>query len=489
MATLLHTRCVTHLSAVDPLDVLEHLAGTFGGDMALLHSGTGRGQSVLGFGQLCTLSIDAQGVPSVCFPPALGTLLPPPNEDDPLGVLQHVIAAAPFDAPHPLVGWLGFISYDIGRTLEAIPSHAVDELRWPLLFWSLYANYLVFDQVAKTVAVFTVEEEARDPAGVVEMLEMVRSKAQCAAMKHAQRGPCPTEHGTQTRSGGAAPVIVEEQAAEAFCEKVRRVQEYISAGDIYQANLAQRWKVRTAESPVRTFRRLCKESPAHYAAYLRIKTPAGGQLVERHILSASPELFLTIADGRAVTRPIKGTRPRDLHDAGRDGALREELLASAKDQAELAMIVDLLRNDLGRVAQFGSVRVTEARAMEAHPTVWHTVATIEADLRRDVKLAEILAAVCPGGSITGAPKIRAMQIIEELEGFRRALYCGNIGVISPDARSMALNIASRTILMQEGMAYVYAGGGVVADSDPQLEYEETLHKAAAMFRALGINRK
>ena len=402
MLTVLHTRCVTHLSAVDPLDVLEHLAGTYEGDIALLHSGTGQGQSVLGFGRLCSLEVDGGGGYAVSVPRVLNDLASP-GDEHPLKVLEYLIDAARFEAPHPLVGWLGFISYDIGRTIEAVLARGADDMGWPLVSWRLFSNYLVFDHGAKTVAVFTVGEEARDPAGVVGMLEMVRSKAQCAAMKHAQRGSCLTEHGTHTRSGGAAPVIVEEQSAEAFCEKVRRVQEYISAGDIYQANLAQRWKVRTAESAEGIFRRLCGTSAASYAAYFRFegaseRPPAaeGGHSGVRYVLSASPELFLAIDGGHVVTRPIKGTRPRDAEDPARDAALRDELLGSEKDKAELAMIVDLLRNDLGRVAQFGSVRVTEARAMEAHPTVWHTVATIEAELRRDVKLAEILAAVCPG---------------------------------------------------------------------------------------------
>jgi para-aminobenzoate synthetase component 1 len=151
------------------------------------------------------------------------------------------------------------------------------------------------------------------------------------------------------------------------------------------------------------------------------------------------------------------------------------------------MIVDLLRNDLGRVSEFGSVQVAEPRTLEQHPTVWHTVATIQSKLRPDATLADLLRSTLPGGSITGAPKIRACQIINELEEFPRALYCGNIGVIGPRARSLALNIAIRTILMTGRHARIYAGAGIVADSDPALEYEETLHKAAAMLRALGVS--
>jgi anthranilate/para-aminobenzoate synthase component I len=276
---------------------------------------------------------------------------------------------------------------------------------------------------------------------------------------------------------------VDAISADAYRAKVERVKEYIAAGDIYQANLAQRWAVETSDSAEEIYRRLCRLSPAPYAGFSRF---VSGDGVERAVMSASPELFLNVGEGRVITRPIKGTRRRDVDDTARDEALRAELVASEKDKAELAMIVDLMRNDLGRVSEYGSVCVEAAREVEKHPTVWHTVATVSSRLKAGAGLADLLRAVCPGGSITGAPKIRAMQIIEELEGFRRGLYCGNIGAIGAEARTLTLNIAIRTILMQEGMARVFAGGGIVADSDAQAEYDETLVKAAAMLRALGV---
>jgi anthranilate/para-aminobenzoate synthase component I len=446
----------------DPLDALAALASSTATDITLLHSGVEQGLSLLGFDPLFRIVVDSTGRASV-FPSNFISL--PSIDRRPVEVLGQAVGSLPFVAPHPLIGWLGFISYDIGRTLEDIGCHTADELRWPLLSFTLFRHYLLFDNAASHPAAYTLG---------------VAPDAAPFPSHHFRTVPRFATPSTQAR-------LIEVQRRDEYLGKIRRVQEYIGAGDIYQANLAQRWVVETPDAPHDIFRRLCAASPAPYGAFMRFTDDVG----TRHVLSASPELFVTVDEGRVVTRPIKGTRPRDLADASRDERLKNDLLSSAKDHAELAMIVDLLRNDLGRVSRFGSVRVAQPRTLEQHPTVWHTSSTIESELRADATLADILAAVCPGGSITGAPKIRAMQILEELEGFRRDLYCGNIGVIGPaiaggGGPSLALNIAIRTMLMQNGRAYLYAGGGIVADSDPMLEYQETHHKAAALFRALGI---
>ena len=217
-------------------------------------------------------------------------------------------------------------------------------------------------------------------------------------------------------------------------------------------------------------------NPAPFAAYLN--------LPEVRVMSASPERFLHFDQHtrRVQTRPIKGTRPRGK-TAGEDRRLARELLESEKDRAENVMIVDLERNDLGRVAEIGSVRVTELAVLEPLPTVFHLTSTVEATLREDRDLVDLLLATFPGGSITGAPKIRAMEIIDELEPTARSVYTGAIGYIGFDG-SMDLNIAIRTILVKDGRAYFQAGGGIVADSDPELEYQETLHKASALVEAL-----
>jgi para-aminobenzoate synthetase component 1 len=257
---------------------------------------------------------------------------------------------------------------------------------------------------------------------------------------------------------------------------VQRVRDYIYAGDVYQVNLSQRFQVPLAESGFDTYLRLRSKNPAPFAAYIN--------LPEVQVLSASPERFLRFEPGnrRVETRPIKGTRPRG-RTIGEDEALARELLESAKDRAENVMIVDLERNDLGRVAEIGSVRVSELTSLETLPTVFHLTSTVEATLRQDRDPIDLLVATFPGGSITGAPKIRAMEIIDELEPTARSVYTGAIGYMGFEG-SMDLNIAIRTILVSGGTAYFQAGGGIVADSDPEMEYQETLYKARALSDAL-----
>jgi para-aminobenzoate synthetase component 1 len=251
---------------------------------------------------------------------------------------------------------------------------------------------------------------------------------------------------------------------------VARAIEYIRGGDVFQVNLSQRLAISGAESPSSIFQRVLSNGGARHGALLDFGDVA--------LVSESPELFFRVTpDRRIITRPIKGTRPLA---PGMDIELRN----STKDQAELAMIVDLERNDLGRICQVGSVKVVKPREIEEHPTVYHGVATIEGLLRPEITFVDILAATFPSGSVTGAPKIRAMQIIDELEPVRRGPYCGAIGYIAADG-SMEFSVAIRTMVIKDGRAYVPVGGGIVADSDPGAEYEETLVKAKAMLAALG----
>ncbi|MGB7161337.1 MAG: anthranilate synthase component I family protein [Tepidisphaeraceae bacterium] len=251
---------------------------------------------------------------------------------------------------------------------------------------------------------------------------------------------------------------------------VRRSIEYIAAGDVFQVNLSQRFTAGLRVQPAYIYQWLVRNAPARYGAYLNY--------ADYCIISNSPELLLRIDGRRITTRPIKGTRP--LGDR-----MADELLASAKDAAELNMIVDLERNDLGRVCETGTVRVTEPRHIEQHPTVYHGVATIEGTLRPEVTFVDVLRATFPGGSVTGAPKIRATQIIDELEPVRRGPYCGAIGYVAKGG-ACEFNLAIRTMTIKDGLVHIPVGGGIVADSDPSAEYEETLVKARAMFEALGI---
>ena len=328
--------------------------------------------------------------------------------------------------------WVGFLSYDLGRLFETVPVRAVDDLGLPLFRFSLqYAGVMDIPH--------GLHRDATEPLG--------------------------REH------GGLRSTFTRD----AYLAAVARALDYIAAGDVFQVNLSQRFRAPLREHPAAVYARLRRQSPAWYGACLAYDDFA--------LLSNSPELFLRVepTDGgkrRVVTRPIKGTRPRA---EGMDDQLR----ASVKDQAELNMIVDLERNDLGRVCEIGSVRVTEPRSVEAHPTVYHGVATVGGTLRDDVTFVDLLRATFPGGSVTGAPKIRAMEIIEELEPVRRGPYCGAIGYLAADG-SLELNVAIRTMTVKDGFVYIPVGGGIVADSDPAAEYEETLVKARAMFAALGI---
>jgi para-aminobenzoate synthetase component 1 len=328
----------------------------------------------------------------------------------------------------------GYFAYDLKRHVERLPNTVHDDLGLPECHLAFYER-------------------------------VDRFEARALAVDKPRRSPLAEE---------AAPSS--NFTRDEYEAAVERALDYIYAGDIYQVNLSQRFSAPVEDDPFSAYLRLRAGNPAPFAAYLR--------LPEADILSASPELFLRYDPScrRIITRPIKGTRPRG-RSTGEDEALRRELLASAKDRAENVMIVDLERNDLGRVAEIGSVRVTELAQLEAFPTVFHLTSQVEARLREDRDTVDLLLAAFPGGSITGAPKIRAMEIIDELEPTARSVYTGAIGRIGFDG-SVDLNIAIRTIIARDGTAYFQAGGGIVADSMAALEYEETLHKASALRRAL-----
>ncbi|MGA2583697.1 MAG: anthranilate synthase component I family protein, partial [Tepidisphaeraceae bacterium] len=285
-------------------------------------------------------------------------------------------------------------------------------------------------------------------------------------------GITPTLALPRSTGGGDKAPLRSNFSREQYLAAVDRVLNYISAGDVFQVNLAQRFTAGLTTHPANIYRDLIRQSPALYGAYLGFGDFA--------LISNSPELFLHVTpDRRIITRPIKGTRPIGP-------GMEEQLRDSIKDQAELNMIIDLERNDLGRVCEIGSVRVTQPRIIESHPTVYHGVATIEGRLRADVGFVDLLAAMFPGGSVTGAPKIRAMQIIDELEPHRRGPYCGAIGWLDSTGE-IQFNVAIRTMIAKSGQIHIPVGGGIVADSDPMEEYEETLVKAKAMFDAVGIS--
>lgn len=314
-------------------------------------------------------------------------------------------------------------------------------------------------------------------------------------------GYCPQwqEIEVNPESGMRSPASGEQAACEAnftrgeYEAAVRRVIDYIAAGDVFQVNLAQRLSAKFAGHPRELYERLVAVSPAWYGAYLEcgMRDAERGIAPQRALLSTSPELFLEVHGRDVITRPIKGTRPNA--EPRNPQPTIDELLRSEKDLAELNMIVDLMRNDLGKVCDYGSVKVKNPREIETHPTVHHGVATITGRLHRSMDTVDLLKATLPGGSITGAPKVRAMQVINELEPHARGPYCGCIGYLSKN--HACLNIAIRTMLLTADLAPADrapryqvdfgVGGGVVADSDPADEYDETLTKARAMLAALG----
>lgn len=383
-------------------------------------------------------------------------------------VAQYPLISAA-ETPMPLPGgWIGWFGYESGLCIESLVSDKPLALSQPLARFSLYDATAVYDHDHEQWFAAAVEWPMpfalRRPS-VGARLAGVRARLARAGARDASvwpDAPVPTGVSIDFPDG-------------LYLKAAARSLEYIAAGDVYQVNLARRYRLRTTADSLSVYRRLRRESPAPYAAYL-----AWGQSA---VMSSSPELFLELRGDRVVTRPIKGTRARGAGPEA-DAVLRHELSTSQKDRAELNMIVDLLRNDLGRVCCYGSIRVVSSGDIETHPTVFHRVATIEGRLGAGRDWLDLLLATFPGGSVTGAPKIRAMQIIDELEPSPRGAYCGALGVIGLDGR-MTLNLAIRTMVQRRDELTIHAGGGIVADSTPESELAEIEVKSAAMLRAAG----
>ena len=378
-------------------------------------------------------------------------------------LLTGAAAPRPTDSPLPFHGgWIGWFAYDLGRHIERLPSRARSDPATPDFVLGEYDLALVEDRMERRLY---LSGACRGAPGRPRWEKRVARalRVLCAGSRGGE--------GAVAVATAPRPALARDQ----YRRNVERVLAYIRAGDIYQANFAYHFES-TVRGPSRDlYRRLRAASPAPYGAMLAL--PGGPEL-----LSISPELFLRRCGERVVTRPIKGTRPR-ARDARHDAALHDALLHSEKECAELLMIVDLLRNDLGRVARVGSVRVERQRDLVAHPTVHHAVATIAAEVDRSVDAAALLAATLPGGSVTGAPKIRAMEILDELEDVRRGAYTGVAGYLGYDG-DLCLNILIRTLTRCGNAVRFHVGGAIVADSDPDAEYAETLAKARALIGAL-----
>lgn len=414
----------------------------------------------------------------------------PLDSVDALGVLKakldahHVIPIN--DLPPFQGGAAGLLSYDLGRQLEDLPSPRWDEFRTPALAVGLYDVVLAFDHVLEKSWIISQGLPERDPTRRRD-----RAASRIREFRDRLRRSQTAEESYQVKGGNHHPALPRAEIApqfgvgnlagltsnfsrEGYLQRVERAIEYIFAGDIFQVNLAQRLLYPADDDPVSLYLRLRERNPATFAGYFDL---GGCQLA-----SASPERFLQVSDGHVEARPIKGTRGRTASPEA-DLFAGDDLQASEKDRAENVMIVDLMRNDLSRVCQTDSVYVADLCRLETYEYVRHLVSEVRGTLTDDVSPIDLLQATFPGGSITGAPKIRAMEIIAELEQTARGAYCGCLGYLGFDG-TMDTNILIRTFTCSRGWWQAPVGGGIVAQSVPRLEYEETWHKAEGLLRAL-----
>jgi para-aminobenzoate synthetase component 1 len=428
------------------------------------------------------------------------------NPFDTIGKLLVVYKLDHCPAPVPFLGGaVGYFSYDLCHFIERLPSTAIDNLKLPESYFAFYDTIVAFDHLEKkTYLVATgfpeMEEGQRLKRARMRLEEMkgwlcpshsvIASEAKqsrvgdCGACSERERGISPsllrlrlaTATAPRNDKQNKEIMIKSNFTHEEYMKAVNRVREYIAAGDVFQVNLSQRFEADLKIPPYELYKRLRIVNPAPFASYINFPGVA--------IVSASPERFLKVQSDLVETRPIKGTRPRG-RDSVEDERLAQELIHSAKDRAENVMIVDLERNDLGRVCHYGTVNVTELAILETFPTVFHLTSTVMGRLRRGKSNIDLLKATFPGGSITGAPKVRAMEIVDELEPTKRSVYTGSIGYLGFN-EDMDINIVIRTFLIKEGKAYFQVGGGIIYDSDPEAEYMETLDKARALIRALQL---
>ncbi len=402
-------------------------------------------------------------------------------QTDPFALLQRVLRryhlADAEKTDFPLAGafcggWIGYFGYELGRYIERLSQRAVDDLHMPLVRLCFYDRGIAYDHRADAfwLVVLELPDDPEEP--IQKMLALEHLLEQSRQVR-------PAEPSRARWEDVDAAGIRRNMTQKDYLSAVQRIKKYIRDGDVYQVNYSHRFEQPFAGRPIQLFHWQNRFNPGDYAAFL--------DTGDFQIVSASPELFVTIHDGVIQTKPIKGTRPRidtsDPHSARLNEQQFNDLLTNEKEQAELNMIIDLERNDVARLCKPGTRRVVQPRTIETYPTVFHAVATVAGQLRDDTEFSEVLKAMFPGGSITGAPKIRAMEIIDELEPTARGVYTGAIGYLSLDG-TVCLNIAIRTIIINGDRAFVQTGGGIVADSDPQAEWDETITKARALLAGI-----
>ena len=384
--------------------------------------------------------------------------------DNPFNKLKEIIKEYKinYNGRFPFVGGLvGYLSYDLCHHIEKLHRTAIDDVGIPDCFFGLYDKVIIVDhRENKTyVSSLGIKDDARKTVKQIE--NIIREQEKIGIKINISNKSKEIELKCNFKK-------------DKYIEAINKVKDYIKAGDVYQINLTQRFECSIQESPYELYAKLRDINPAPFSSFI--------DFGEGFIISSSPERFIQIRNKIIQTRPIKGTRPRGKTPQ-EDMQNRKELLSSEKDKSELLMIVDLERNDLGKVSKTGTVKVTELFQLEEYSTVFHLVATVEGEIKDEFDAIDCIKAAFPGGSITGAPKIRAMEIIDELEPTQRNIYTGSIGYIGLNG-DVDLNIVIRTIICKDNKAYFQVGGGIVWDSDAEMEYEETLHKAKALIQAL-----
>lgn len=399
---------------------------------------------------------------------------------DPLDILKAAVPSIENPHGHAYVpGAIGYFSYDLARQFEEIPSFAQDHEALPMMAMGIYYVVVVIDHANQKTTVLQLGTSNQIELIVDEWRDFIGS---CRELEFGVT----TDDGLNSelksfKLGGLLPGLLQENMDHnVYRERFQKVREYTIEGDCYQVNLTKQFSAQVAGDGWVTYRFLREKSPAPYGAFMNFPFA--------QVLSNSPESFIQCRNRQVVTSPIKGTRPRDQQNKERDKANAQALLNSAKDRAENVMIVDLMRNDLSRCCELGSVKVPQLFALHSFANVHHLISTVTGVLKKDLHVLDLLRSCFPGGSITGAPKIRAMQIIEELEPTRRGLYCGAIAYLGVDA-NLETNIAIRTIVVKDGVARYSAGGGLIIDSEVESEYQELLDKSRMMTEALFENKR
>ncbi|MHC4088587.1 MAG: anthranilate synthase component I family protein [Planctomycetota bacterium] len=408
----------------------------------------------------------------------------PAGQNDPFTKLQKALNKYKLEKDHENIlpkgifrgGWMGYFSYELGRHIEKLPETTIDDLQMPLIRLCFYDRFIAYDHLEEAFWLIALQtaNDTQKPQEKLATLEKLLGESERIHIPSPPPADIENIDFSQIRCN---------MSREYYLNEFDKIKRYIYDGDVYQINFSQRFKCDYKAGPIDLFHWQNHYNPSPYAAYI----DAGSF----QIVSASPEMFITVEDDTISTKPIKGTRPR-VSEIGEGEKINannfDELAGSEKEQAELNMIVDLERNDVARICEPGTRKVIQPRTIESYPTVFHAVATVAGQLRKEITFCDILKAMFPGGSITGAPKIRSMEIIDETEPTARGVYTGSIGYVGLDG-SVSLNIAIRTIIISNKTAFAQTGGGIVADSDPEAEWNETITKARALLAGITATRE